>query len=483
MHAFNRLIALDAVLVKAGFPPLSQWWVDTFRRFYESGKRQLVVRKGRRAGGSSSLCRLAVVEALYSDHKVPPGDIGTVAFISANLTEAKSRLRTIAKILETLKIPFSKREEVITLKNRPVEFRVFAATIAGVSGFTGIMVVADEAAKWADKTTGSNPATEVLSSVRPTMATQPRAKIVLSSSPWSTLDAHYEAFERGDNDHQMVAHCTTWQGNPTISEEQTHRDEPDIRIWRREYSAQAQGASLGAFDHDAIERAFGEHPGERTDAAPVLICDPSSGRKDAWSYCLAHWSVGGRARATYRDGTPASLSDGTPVYEEGSIEVPSVLTFTAMDAAEGAFWATTDAEVIIDRIAALARKHGVRQIYSDQREELMLRSAFTKRGFRFTSLPWSNPSKVTAVELLRRWFATGGIALPQHEKLRRELEAFEEKILPSGALTFAGRGNGSDDFVALLITCAMASASGGIPSDPTRKRVFRGNLQRQILSF
>ena len=97
-----RFAEVDAQLVAAGFPTTSPWWLATIRRWYESGKRQAVLRCGRRGGKSSTLSRLAVVEMLYGKHDVPPGDIGVVAVISTDRPEASGRLSTIAAILDAL---------------------------------------------------------------------------------------------------------------------------------------------------------------------------------------------------------------------------------------------------------------------------------------------------------------------------------------------------------------------------------------------
>ena len=63
----TRLRALDRALVANGFPSTSPWWSATLERFYASGKRQLVLRCGRRGGKSSTLCRVGVAEALYGE--------------------------------------------------------------------------------------------------------------------------------------------------------------------------------------------------------------------------------------------------------------------------------------------------------------------------------------------------------------------------------------------------------------------------------
>lgn len=245
-HADEILARYDEVdekLVAKGFPPTSPWWRETIERWYRSGKRQAVLRVGRRGGKSSSLSRLAVVEALYGHHDVPPGDTGVVAVISTRNDEAGARLTTIQAILDALGVayrPWGKGVDGLRLIGRRMGFRVYSASVQGVSGFTGIFILCDEVAKWKDKDTGANPASEVLKSVRPTMATQPESRIVLSSSPFGMMDAHYDAFEEGETDLQTTGYAPTWEANPSLTEAETHVLEPDEGAWLREYKAVPQ---------------------------------------------------------------------------------------------------------------------------------------------------------------------------------------------------------------------------------------------------
>jgi len=205
-----RFDEVNARLVKAGFPPTSPWWHKQITRWYQAGCRQFVPRCGRRAGKSSTLSRVAVVDMLYGDHVIPPGDTGVVAIISTDRSEASGRLNTIIAILDALGVaytPWGDGIMGIRIVGRPLGVRVFTASIKGVSGFTAIWVFCDEVAKWADSSTGANPATEVLKSVRPTMKTQRNAKIALSSSPMGMLDAHYDA---ADREWQRTAQLAAW---------------------------------------------------------------------------------------------------------------------------------------------------------------------------------------------------------------------------------------------------------------------------------
>lgn len=430
----DQLPRLERALVARGFPAMSPWWRATFERFYRSGCRQLVLRAGRRAGKSSSLCRIAVLEALYGGHRVPPGDVGVVAIVSVTRDEGAQRLRTVRAILDALGIEYRPVEHGIELVGRRTAFKVFAGSVAGVVGFTCIGAICDEVSRWRDADTGANPAREVLASLRPTMATQPRARLFLSSSPLGLSDAHATAFEQGETDFQCVAYAPTWEANPTVTEADTHALEPDERVWRREYLAVPQTGTLSAFDTDAIERTFEPHA-EGTPCRPAIIIDASSGRADAWTWGVARWVT-----------LPAT----------------HYLRFELVDGVQGRFWGQTSGAEIVGRVASVARAYGASDVHGDQRESLMLRSEFASHGLLFREHAWTASSKPPAVELLRSLMRDGRLALPEHDGLRRELLAFEERMTPSGAFTFGARGAAHDDYVALLITAALAHLAGDL---------------------
>ncbi len=86
--------ALSRALVAAGFPDTSAWWRRELRRFLKSGKRRWIIRAGRRAGKSTTLCRLAAAWALFGDWSVPPGDVAVVAFVSVSRDESAASARS-----------------------------------------------------------------------------------------------------------------------------------------------------------------------------------------------------------------------------------------------------------------------------------------------------------------------------------------------------------------------------------------------------
>ena len=420
-----RLAALDTALVAAGFPATSAWWREEIDRFIRSGCRRWIVRAGRRSGKSSTLSgRLAVAWALWGDWSVPPGDIAVIAIVSVSKDEASSRLRTVAAVLKALGIAFDERGddlEIIGAGGQPVLFKVFACNTKSV-GFTSIMVLGDEVARWESRDTGANPAREVIGSLSPTMATQPTAFMVLSSSPWSVDDFHAEQFDLGDTGFQIASFAPTWVANPTITEQQTHELEPDERVWSREYAAIPGATVSAALDPSDVAACFGRSPAGKLGRG-FLAIDASSLRGDGFA-----WIAGRETDA-------------------------SELVVLECDAFEGEKLRHVSMAQVVEHIAKRAGAWDVRCIFGDQREEASLTSMFAAHHVGLQTFPWSEPSKEDAFQLLRRMMRERRLLLPDHAGLRREMGGIKAHLLPSGRTKYATNGL---DFASCVVTLAHA---------------------------
>ncbi len=439
-----RFDALDRELVTAGFPPTSPWWRGELGRFMSGARRRWVIRVGRRGGKSSTLSRLAVAWALWGTYKIPPGDVGVVAFVSVDRSEAGARLRTIAKVLDVLGVDYDQRAEEIELKDKPITFRVTTCSITAV-GFTAILVVGDECARWESRESMANPAKEVLGSLAPTMATQPHAFMVLSSSPWSVDDHHAELFDVGDSDHQVVSFAPTWLANPTITEAQTHELEPDARVWSREYAAVPSAAISSAFDAAEVLACFGRRPAGEQHLGGWIAIDPSSLRGDGFGYAVGF------------------TTDADELVVQGCGEFPP----------------TTPLRTIVSCLAAAAQAVGTSQIYSDQREEAALRLLFEESGIRLETYTWTDKSKEESVLQLKRFMHERRLVVTADgaDKLRHELLAVRARAMPSGRTVYTLNGL---DIASCLVTLAHAATRGDLEfhgSNPLIEAIARNRRE------
>ncbi len=432
-----RFDALEGVLVASGFPATSPWWRSRLRRWYATGKRRLAARVGRRGGKSSTLCRLAVTEALYGDHKVPPGDVGVVAIISARRPDALERLRTIKAILDALGTAYSERGDTIELRDKRVVFTVFTASIAGVSGFTGIFVLCDEVAKWRDSDTGANPAAVVIGSVTPTLATMPNGRIVLSSSPMGLLDAHADAFGLGDTPFQMVAHAPSWVANPSITEASTHDLEPDEVVWAREYAAipqaEAETSLLMAVLLDRCTRSgIGNlEPDDRHTYTATI--DPAT-RGNAWTLSVGCLTDGGKRRiALVREwrGTKAK-----PL-------VPGV---------------------VFSEIATILRPFDLKHLHADQFSEDTMRELAKQHGLAYLVSPWTAATKADAYDALKTLVQETKLELPDDPAVKTDLLGIRQKLTRTGiSYELASQGARHSDYAPCIAMNLMFQRVPAIP--------------------
>jgi hypothetical protein len=491
-----QLFGLSEVLsTRHGWPALSPWWRETLTAAERSGTRQRVIRKGRRIGASTIIAPIvAVTEALHGEHDVPPNDVGYFLFFSVKKDEAAKRLRGIATVLDSIGVKYREAGDTIELIGKPLAFKVQAASYRTAVGDTSIGIWCDEVSRWLDAESGANPASEVLASVRPTLATMPNARIWLVSSPLGVTDAHAAAFDAGDTNAQRVYFCPTWVGNPSLTEAATHDLEPDERLWRREWAAIPQASLSSAFDPDAVARAFRTAPHAADSAQAICIVDASSGGGDAFTWAIARYEVPAvdhveryltelvhgwkNIKTAAATGTFPDFDNMVRVQvldERGQlVENPEwraanqpALVFHKIDAVEGRFAGSLAGSEIVRRIAADCRQWRVSVVLGDQREAFFLASEFQRHSLRFVPLTWTNANKIEAVTRLKRQFSENRLVLPpSREKLKKELLNYAERITQSGAITYSARGTGHDDEAALLITCAMGELERLVPGSP-----------------
>lgn len=432
---FEKLLQLDAKLREASFPDMSPWWRQAFGDFYKSGKRQLVLRVGRRGGKSSSLCRVAVSEALWGDHRVPAGDIGVVAIVSVNKPQAAERIRTIEAILKAIKVPHKRTGDVIELQHKPVKFEVMAATTLAAVGFTAICVICDEVALWRDQDGSANPAERILGFLRPTLMTMPNGKMFLSSSPFSTLDSHHKAFIEGDTARSMVRYAPTWEANPTLTEAATHVEEPDAIEWQRQYAAIPMSAgSLCFFDPVAIERAV--------DTDLILPLSPRAGDIVTAGGDFGFRSDSSALAVAYRRGEtywPAELLELRPQPDEPL--KPSVVVKTFSD---------------------VLKTHGCSYLCADGHYRQSISEHLETENLHFTIAPEGAKGNQEVYVRFRRLLLDGQIKLPKHERLLDQLKQVTSQPTAGGAISIKQprTSGGHGDLVSsLVLACYQRGGS------------------------
>jgi hypothetical protein len=175
-----------------------------------------------------------------------------------------------------------------------VSIEVHAASFKSTRGYTVIAALLDEIAYWPTDD-AAEPDQEIISAIRPAMATIPNSMLLCASSPYARKGALFEAYRRHhaqDHDPVLVWHADTRTMNPTV-------DQQIIDAALTEDHARASADYLAIFRQDVetfvsrevIEACTvpGRHelppiPGIRY----VAFVDPSGGSSDSMTLAIAH---------------------------------------------------------------------------------------------------------------------------------------------------------------------------------------------------
>jgi hypothetical protein len=148
---------------------------------------ELVAIKGRRSGGTTAAARLLVyLSALCTyDDCLDAGERGIGLFLATTAQQAKLAFERAAGIVDNSPLLRSmvtgKTADTISLSNS-VDLAIRPASPRGLRGVTAIGICCDEAAHFL--TEGTNSDTEVLTAVRPSLATTGGMLMITSTPYW-----------------------------------------------------------------------------------------------------------------------------------------------------------------------------------------------------------------------------------------------------------------------------------------------------------
>ena len=192
------------------------------------------------------------------------------------------------------KLVTGKTQESISLKNG-IDLEIRPANFRGLRGITAIGVVADEIAYWFSDEASANPDTEILTAVRPALATT-GGPVIMISSPYAKRGELYETWRRNygpDGDPSiMVAQGASRDFNPTLKQSVVDRAiERDPTRFKAEYLGQFRDDIAGFVTREAVEACAENGVRERApqkDYRYFGFVDPSGGSVDSFSIAVAH---------------------------------------------------------------------------------------------------------------------------------------------------------------------------------------------------
>lgn len=259
---------------------------------------------GRRGGKSFTSSLLAVYLACFVDWRkhLSHGERAWVFLIATDKLQARVLLNYIKGILQ---LPMLREmvEKTLTwevvLKNQ-ISIEIKTSDWRSIRGFTVVAAICDELAFWRDLS-AANPAGEILTALRPALATVPGSMLLGISTPYAKAGPLFEMWRDKfgqDDPDVLVWRAATKEMNPTISQkiiDKAWREDPSAARaeWGAEFRVDIETYLLSEKISAAIIP-------ERTFQPPVFsipyfgFADPSGGRNDSFTLAISHRASGGQ---------------------------------------------------------------------------------------------------------------------------------------------------------------------------------------------
>lgn len=450
LRNFRRLLAKRGLF---GEDTWNTWWAlllgafgeelsaterATYKRLTdrEAGKaafRVLAAFVGRRGGKNSAASIVVVFLALCGKWKLSPGEIGVVLGLALDREQAKVEFRYILGLLNAVPELAAEIESTtndrIVLRNG-IEIQVATSDYGSVRGRTVVAAVLDEFAFWPHEQ-----AIEVLRALRPAMATQPKAMLIILTTIYAQRGPAYDLFRQwGKADaQQLVIRGTTRDFNPSVPEDFIAAEvERDPAGASAEYLTIPRSDVEGFIDGPLIDTATRTDPRE----LPYLASHTGGG---PISYYVGIDVSGGRGDAA---ACAVSL-----VRADRPKDV--------IIAACRRWPAPHDPKVVAAEVAAFLKTYGLALGIADQYGAELSRSIYSDAGVTLSASPVTRSEAYLHMLPL---LTTGRIEIPDEPVLRRELLGLERRTTRSGKDSVDHGPHGHDDLANAVALAAYAAS-------------------------
>lgn len=386
---------------------------------------------GRRGGKSQIAALIAVYEALFRDHraKLAAGEVATVMAIAADRKQARSVMRYVSGLVNGNAML---RQSVVRETSEGFEFdnraviEVHTASHRAVRGYTLSAVVLDEIAFW--HVDGANPDREIVTGLRPGMATL-GGKLVALSSPYAKRGVLWDTYKRhfaGDSERVLVASAPSRTMNPLLPQsiiDEALRDDPEAA--RAEYLAEFRSGISAFLDLELIEDCSRPKPLQLPPCYGVTyhaFVDPAGGGADEFTMCIAHREAG----------------------------------HTIIDAVRGRRGSPADT---VAEFATILKQYGIKRVTGDRYAGRWPRDEFDKHGIAYDVSELDRSALY--LELLAA-IHSGRVELPPCDVVKRQLAGLERRTSRAGRDTIDHPPGGHDDRAN-----AIAGAVGAAPKNRT----------------
>ena len=259
---------------------------------------EVFIAAGRRSGKSFMAALIAIYLACFRDYRpsLAPGERAVILCIATDRDQATIILRYIRAFLSAVPMlaALIEREtaDTIELTNR-VTLAVGTCSYRNVRGVTLAAAILDEVAFW--RVDGANPDHEVLTALRPAMATIPGALLLCISTPYARTGVLYEALRdyHGAEDADVLTwKATSLEMNPTLSAAKIDRErQRDPAAAASEWDAEFRSDLESFLDADLLAACVEPGVVERPPVdgvAYLAAVDMAGGGPDASVLAIAH---------------------------------------------------------------------------------------------------------------------------------------------------------------------------------------------------
>lgn len=384
--------------------------------------RETVLVCGRRAGKTLTCALVLIYLALFGNYKLPTGTTPLIMAIAADRLQVLVLVRYMRALLESVPVL---RKQVREFKKESIEFengvvvRVTTASHRTTRGYTVVAAVCDEVAWWRTAETSAVPDREILSAIRPAMATVRDPLLLIISSPYREQGELWRLYKKhfGQDDAKvLVWQADTKTMNPEVADEVIAAAyEEDPASAAAEYGAQFR-TDLDDFISDQVVRACvdagiqtrpfvsGTHYRAFVDAA-------GGSGTDSMTLAIGHSEARNGAQVHVVD----AIMERRPPFSP---------------------------DAVVSEFVQLCRAYQVRSVTGDHYGGSFVREPFTRLGigYRLTTMDRSKLYLATLPVLM-----SGRARLPDDERLIRQFVALERRTMPSGNDKVDHPRGGNDD--------------------------------------
>jgi hypothetical protein len=421
-------------LIAAMGEPLTGTETETFKRF--TGDRnpptepikEGVFVIGRRGGKDKAVSVLASYLAAFRSYPMlTAGERGTLLVIAPDQSQATIQLNYIKGVFESSPLlrqrVVSETADSIALDNN-IDIVVRSSNFRRLRGLTSVGVVASESAFWLNENS-TNPDSEILRAIRPSLLTT-GGPLIQISTPYAKQGELWKSFERyfGKDGPTLVVNAPSAAFNPTLPQADIDLAyQQDAEAARAEFGGEFRSDISSYIDRAAVMACVN---GNVKEIGPrggqyYAFVDPSGGRADSMTMCIAH-------------------EERERVYIDVLREV--VPPFSP--------------DTAVAEFASILKRYGVREVTGDRYGAEWVTEAFRKVGVTYKN------SDLSASELFKELVPllnTRTILLLENGKAIGQLCALERRAGRNGNDSISHPRGGFDDLAVAIAGAAWLAGT------------------------